>query len=181
MGITDIHSLSHTKWNCKYHIVFAPKYRRKVFYGNNRLEIGKILRELCRWKGVNIITAEVCIDHVHMFVEIPPKMSVSSFMGFLKGKSSIMPQEPFCCRGYYVDTAGKNAIAIQRYIENQLKEDEIAEQLTIDQIDPFTGSKKQVMQVADRSIALKRRQKTSLIGAKEKPLAKLVDNYFFPK
>ena len=81
----DINSLSHTSWNCKYHIVFAPKYRRKVFYGNNRLEIGKILRELCRWKGVNIIIAEVCIDHVHMFVEIPPKMSVSSFMGFLKG------------------------------------------------------------------------------------------------
>ena len=81
----DINSLSHTSWNCKYHIVFAPKYRRKVFYGNNRLEIGKILRELCGWKGVNIITAEVCIDHVHMFVEIPPKMSVSSFMGFLKG------------------------------------------------------------------------------------------------
>ena len=136
----DINSLSHTSWNCKYHIVFAPKYRRKVFYGNNRLEIG--------------ITAEVCIDHVHMFVEIPPKMSVSSFMGFLKGKSSIMIYErwgnmkykyrnrEFWCRGYYVDTAGKNAIAIQRYIENQLKEDEIAEQLTIDQIDPFTGSKK---------------------------------------
>lgn len=150
----DINSLSHTSWNCKYHIVFAPKYRRKVFYGNNRLEIGKILRELCRWKGVNIITAEVCIDHVHMFVEIPPKMSVSSFMGFLKGKSSIMIYErwgnmkykyrnrEFWCRGYYVDTVGKNAIAIQRYIENQLKEDEIAEQLTIDQIDPFTGSKK---------------------------------------
>ena len=89
----DINSLSHTSWNCKYHIVFAPKYRRKVFYGNNRLEIGKILRELCRWKGVNIIIAEVCIDHVHMFVEIPPKMSVSSFMGFLKGKSSIMIYE----------------------------------------------------------------------------------------
>ena len=150
----DINSLSHTSWNCKYHIVFAPKYRRKVFYGNNRLEIGKILRELCRWKGVNIIIAEVCIDHVHMFVEIPPKMSVSSFMGFLKGKSSIMIYErwgnmkykyrnrEFWCRGYYVDTVGKNAIAIQRYIENQLKEDEIAEQLTIDQIDPFTGSKK---------------------------------------
>ena len=150
----DINSLSHTSWNCKYHIVFAPKYRRKVFYGNNRLEIGKILRELCRWKGVNIIAAEVCIDHVYMFVEIPPKMSVSSFMGFLKGKSSIMIYErwgnmkykyrnrEFWCRGYYVDTVGKNAIAIQRYIENQLKEDEIAEQLTIDQIDPFTGSKK---------------------------------------
>ena len=86
----DIHSLSHTKWNCKYHIVFAPKYRRKVFYGSKRLEIGAILRELCNWKEVNIIEAEVCPDHIHMLVEIPPKMSVSSFMGFLKGKSSSM-------------------------------------------------------------------------------------------
>ena len=86
----DIHSLSHTKWNCKYHIVFAPKYRRKVFYGEKKLEIGKILRELCKWKGVNIIEAEVCPDHVHMLVEIPPKMAVSWFMGFLKGKSSLM-------------------------------------------------------------------------------------------
>ena len=90
MGMNDINSLSHTKWNCKYHIVFAPKYRRKEFYGINRLEIGKILRELCRWKDVNIITAEVCVDHVHIFVEIPPKVSISSFMGFLKGKSSVM-------------------------------------------------------------------------------------------
>ena len=86
----DINSLAHTKWNCKYHIVFAPKYRRKEFYGTNRLEIGKILRELCKWKDVNIITAEVCIDHVHMFVEIPLKLSISSFMGFLKGKSSVI-------------------------------------------------------------------------------------------
>ena len=86
----DINSLSHTKWNCKYHIVFAPKYRRKEFYGVNRLEIGKMLRELCKWKDVNIITAEVCADHVHMFVEIPPKVSISSFMGVLKGKSSVM-------------------------------------------------------------------------------------------
>ena len=83
-------SLSHTKWNCKYHVVFAPKYRRKVFYGSKRLEIGAILRELCNWKGVNIIESEVCPDHVHMLLEIPPKLSVSSFMGFLKGKSSIM-------------------------------------------------------------------------------------------
>ena len=93
MKNNDIHSLSHTKWNCKYHIVFAPKYRRKVFYGENRAEIGKILRELCNWKKVNIINAEVCPDHVHMLVEIPPKYSVSSFMGFLKGKSSIMIYE----------------------------------------------------------------------------------------
>lgn len=85
----DMNSLSHTTWNCKYHIVFAPKYRRKEFYGTNRLEIGKILRELCKWKEVNIITAEVCPDHVHMFVEIPPKLSVSSFMGFLKGENDL--------------------------------------------------------------------------------------------
>ena len=117
MKNNDIHSLSHTKWNCKYHIVFAPKYRRKVFYGEKRAEIGKILRELCNWKKVNIINAEVCPDHVHMLVEIPPKYSVSSFMGFLKGKSSIMIYEKwgnmkyrnreFWCRGYYVDTVGK--------------------------------------------------------------------------
>ncbi len=93
MKNNDIHSLSHTKWNCKYHIVFAPKYRRKVFYGEKRAEIGKILRELCNWKKVNIINAEVCPDHVHMLVEIPPKYSISSFMGFLKGKSSIMIYE----------------------------------------------------------------------------------------
>ena len=89
----DINSLSHTKWNCKYHIVFAIKYSRKEVYGVNRLEIGKILRELCQWKDVNIITAEVCSNHVHMFVEIPPKLSISSFMGFLKGKSSVMVYE----------------------------------------------------------------------------------------
>lgn len=86
-------SLAHTSWNCKYHIVFAPKYRRKIFYGEKRAEIGKILRELCNWKGVTIIQAEVCADHIHMLVEIPPKMSVSSFMGFLKGKSSLMIHE----------------------------------------------------------------------------------------
>ncbi len=149
MNNNDIHSLSHTKWNCKYHIVFAPKYRRKIFYGEKRLEIGKILRELCNWKEVNIINAEVCPDHVHMLVEIPPKMSVSSFMGFLKGKSSIMIYEKwgnikykyknrqFWCRGYYVDTVGKNTKAIDDYISNQLKEDRLNGQLTLDDIDPF--------------------------------------------
>ena len=86
----DMNSLSHTKWNCKYHIVFAPKYRRKAFYGSNRLEIGAILRELCSWKEVTIIESEVCPDHVHMFVEIPPKLSISTFMGYLKEKSSVM-------------------------------------------------------------------------------------------
>lgn len=147
----DIHSLSHTRWNCKYHVVFAPKYRRKVFYGEKRLEIGAILRELCNWKGVNIIQAEVCIDHVHMLIEISPKMSVSSFMGFLKGKSSIMIYEKwgnlkykyrgrqFWCRGYYVDTAGKNDKIIKEYIAKQLKEDELGEQLTFDVSDPFKG------------------------------------------
>ena len=95
MGLNDIHSLSHTKWNCKYHIVFAPKYRRKVFYYEKREVVGKILRQLCEWKGVNILEAEVCPDHVHMLLEIPPKMSVSSFMGYLKGKSSTMLYEQF--------------------------------------------------------------------------------------
>ena len=152
--MSDNNSLSHTTWNCKYHIVFAPKYRRKAFYGSNRAEIGSILRELCKWKGVNIINAEVCPNHIHMFVEIPPKMSVSSFMGFLKGKSSLMIYErwgnmkfkyrnrQFWCRGYYVDTVGKNADKINAYITNQLREDELAEQLTIDKIDPFTGSRR---------------------------------------
>ena len=146
----NIHSLSHSKWNCKYHIVFAPKYRRKVFYGEKRREVGKILRELCGWKGANILKAEVCPDHVHMFVEIPPKMSVSGFMGFLKGKSSLMIYEKFgdmkfkyrnrsfWCRGYYVDTVGKNTKKIVEYIEQQLKEDKLAEQIAIPDIkDPF--------------------------------------------
>ena len=91
--MNDRKSLAHTRWNCKYHIVFAPKYRRKQFYGEKREEKGKKLRELCGWKGVNIIEAEVCVDHIHMLVEIPPKMSVSSFMGFLKGKSSLIIHE----------------------------------------------------------------------------------------
>ena len=149
MKNNDIHSLSHTKGNCKYHIVFAPKYRRKVFYGEKRAEIGKILRELCNWKKVNIINAEVCPDHVHMLVEIPPKYSVSSFMGFLKGKSSIMIYEKwgnmkykyrnreFWCRGYYVDTVGKNTKAIDAYISNQLKEDRLNGQLTFEGVEPF--------------------------------------------
>lgn len=149
--MNDLRTLSHTTWNCKYHLVFAPKYRRKAFYGERRYEIGKILRELCGWKGVTIIEAEVCHDHVHMLVEIPPKMSVSSFVGFLKGKSSLMVYErwsnikykyrnrEFWCKGYYVDTAGKNARKIAEYIQNQLKEDALSDQLTLDLSDPFTG------------------------------------------
>ena len=93
--MNDVNGLSHTSWNCKYHIVFAPKYRRKVFYGEKRGEIGEILRTLCEWKKVKIVEAEVCADHVHMLVEIAPKYAVSSFMGFLKGKSSIMIYKKF--------------------------------------------------------------------------------------
>lgn len=112
--MNDTNSLAHTKWNCKYHIVFAPKYRRKVFFGEKRREIGKILRQLCEWKKVAIVEAEVCPDHIHMLLEIPPKIAVSSFVGYLKGKSSLMIYEQFpnlkykyrnrefWCRGYYV-------------------------------------------------------------------------------
>ena len=145
-------SLAHTLWNCKYHVVFAPKYRRKVFYGSKRLEIGAILRRLCEFKEVTIIEAEVCPDHVHMLLEIPPKMSVSSFMGYLKGKSSLMIYQrwgnmkfkyrnrEFWCRGFYVDTVGKNTKKIKEYISNQLKEDEEMTQLSIEfQGDPFKG------------------------------------------
>lgn len=147
----DNQSLAHTKWNCKYHIVFAPKYRRKVFFGQKRFEIGGIIRELCRWKGVELLSAEACPDHIHILVAIPPKMSVSSFMGFLKGKSSLMIYEKwgnmkfkyrnrqFWCRGYYVDTVGKNEKKIAEYISNQLKQDEMSEQLVLDFEDPFNG------------------------------------------
>ena len=150
---SDNNSLAHTKCNCKYHIVFAPKYRRKVFYGQHRAAIGKILRQLCEWKGVNIIEAEVCPDHVHMLVEIPPKISVSSFMGYLKGKSATMIYEQFgdlkykyrnrefWCKGYYVDTVGKNEARITEYVRNQLKEDEMSEQMVIPDVRPFKGSK----------------------------------------
>ena len=154
MKNNDIHSLSHTKWNCKYHIVFAPKYRRKVFYGEKRAEIGKILRELCNWKKVNIINAEVCPDHVHMLIRIPPKYSVSEIFGYLKGKSSLIifdrhanlkykyGNRTFWCRGYYVDTVGKNTKKIREYINNQLKEDWMADQISLSEyIDPFTGEK----------------------------------------
>ena len=154
MGLNDVHSLSHSKWNCKYHIVFAPKYRRKVFYGEKRNAIGKILRELCEWKGVNILEAEACPDHIHLFVEIPPKIAVSSFMGYLKGKSSPMIYEQFgelkykyrnrsfWCRGYYVDTVGKNANRIAEYIKHQLDEDRLGDQLRIPEADEFATKKK---------------------------------------
>ena len=148
----DKNILAHTTWNCKYHIVFAPKYRRKVFFAEKRLEIREILRKLCQWKGVEIIEGEVCPDHIHMLVSIPPKISVSDFMGYLKGKSSLMifdryanlkyryGNRKFWCRGYYVDTVGRNKKTIEEYIRNQLKEDKEYEQLTMSEVvDPFTG------------------------------------------
>lgn len=148
----DINSLAHTKWECKYHIVFAPKYRRQVIYKEIRKDIGMILGTLCRRKGVEIIEAECCPDHIHMLVRIPPKYSVSEVVGYLKGKSSLMIFEKhanlkykygnrhFWCRGYYVDTVGKNTAAIKEYIQKQLKEDLEYDQMTlVEYIDPFTG------------------------------------------
>ena len=152
--MTDTNSLSHTKWNCKYHIVFCPKYRRQEIYGKIKEDVGKILRKLCEAKGVEIIEAEACPDHIHMLVAIPPRLSVAQFMGYLKGKSSLMifdrhanlkykyGNRHFWCRGYYVDTVGRNEKKIAEYVRNQLQEDIIADQLTIKEyIDPFTGSK----------------------------------------
>ncbi len=150
----DIDSLTHTKWRCQYHIVFAPKYRRKIVFGKYRMEIGKILRKICeRIDGVEIIEANACEDHIHMLVTIPPKMSVSKFMGILKGKSSLMIFDQFAnlkykygnrhfwCRGYYVDTVGRNKTAIAKYIQNQMEEDRMCEQMSMKEyIDPFTGS-----------------------------------------
>ncbi len=146
----DTESLAHTTWNCKYHIVFAPKRRRMIIYGKLKADIGKIIRELCNRKGVEIIEANACRDHIHLFVKLPPKIAVSDFVGYLKGKSTLLIFErhgnlkykygnrKFWCRGYYVDTAGKNAKKIQMYIANQLKEDMISDQISMSEfIDPF--------------------------------------------
>ena len=148
----DTDSLAHTKWNCKYHIVFAPKYRRQVIYGKIKADIGKMLRKLCEYKQIEILEAEACKDHIHMLISVPPKYSISQIMGYLKGKSSLMIFEKyanlkykyvnrhFWCRGFYVDTVGRNKKAIAEYIRNQLQEDKGAEQLSIKEyIDPFTG------------------------------------------
>ena len=148
----DTESLAHTKWNCKYHIVFAPKYRRQIIYGKIKYDIGIMLRKLCEYKGVEIIEAEACKDHIHMLLSIPPKYSISQIMGYLKGKSSLMIFEKyanmkykygnrhFWCRGYYVDTVGRNKKAIQEYIRKQLQEDIASDQMSIKEyIDPFTG------------------------------------------
>ena len=153
--MNDNESLAHTTWNCKYHLVFAPKYRRREIYGKLRADIGKILRMLCQRKEVEIIEAECCPDHVHMLVKIPPKYSVAQIMGYLKGKSSLMifdrhanmkykyGNRHFWCRGYYVDTVGKNAKKIEEYIRTQLQDDIAEDQMSIKEyIDPFTGEKK---------------------------------------
>ena len=150
----DTNSLTHTTWNCKYHIVFAPKFRRKVIFGKIKMDVGKIIRTLCEQKGVEIIEAEACIDHVHILVSIPPKISVSAFVGYLKGKSSLMifdrhadlkykyGNRHFWCKGYYVDTVGKNKKAIAEYIRKQLQEDVATDQISMKEyIDPFTKEK----------------------------------------
>ncbi len=152
--MNDNESLAHTTWNCKYHLVFAPKYRRREIYGKLRADIGKILRMLCQRKEVEIIEAECCPDHVHMLVKIPPKYSVAQIMGYLKGESTLMifdrhanlkykyGNRHFWCRGYYVDTVGENAKKIEEYIRTQLQEDIAEDQLTLKEyIDPFTGKK----------------------------------------
>lgn len=152
--MNDIQSLSHSKWRCQYHIVFAPKYRRQEIYGKLKVDIGQILRKLCEQKKVEIIEAEACPDHIHMLVSIPPNISVAQFMGYLKGKSSLMifdrhanlkykyGSRHFWCRGYFVDTVGRNKKAIAEYIKNQLQEDIASDQISMKEyVDPFTGSK----------------------------------------
>ena len=148
----DTNSIAHTKWECKYHIVFARKYRRQIIYGKIKMDIGQMLRKLCEYKGIEIIEAEACKNHIHMLISIPPKYSVAQIMGYLKGKSSLLIFEKyanlkykygnrhFWCRGYYVSTVGANRKAIQEYIRNQLQEDYTDEQMSIKEyVDPFAG------------------------------------------
>ena len=150
----EIKSLAHSKYRCQYHVVFAPKYRRKVIYGKLRKDIGEILRKLCEQKNAEIIEAEACVDHIHMLVSIPPYISIAQFMGYIKGKSSLMifdrhanlkykyGTRNFWCRGYYVDTVGRNKKVIAEYIKNQLEDDLAKDQYTLKEyIDPFTGDK----------------------------------------
>ena len=146
-------SLSHTRWNCKYHIVFIPKYRRKEVYGKIRTDIGQIIRQLCAYKDVEIIEAHAMPDHIHMLVRIPPKIAVSNFMGYLKGKSSLMIFERhanlkykygnrnFWAKGFYVSTVGLDTKKVQEYIRDQEKEDMIQDNLSSKEYkDPFKGS-----------------------------------------
>ena len=148
----DKDSLAHSKWNCKYHIVFAPKYRRQIVYKQISADIGQIIRALCARKGIEILEAAAMPDHIRLYVKIPPKYSVSEVMGYRKGKSSLMifdrhanlrykyGNRHFWCRGYYVDTVGRNEKAIQEYVRNQLQEDVAADQIRLKEFtDPFTG------------------------------------------
>ena len=150
----EVKTLSHSTYRCEYHIVFAPKYRRRVIYGQLKADIGRILRQLCEAKKVEIIEAEACKDHIHLLVSIPPYMSIAQFVGYLKGKSTLMifdrhanlkykyGSRNFWCRGYYVDTVGKKKKKIREYIRNQLQEDYTQDQMTLKEyIDPFTGKK----------------------------------------
>lgn len=148
--MSDINTLAHTTWRCKYHVVFAPKFRRMVIYGKIKTDIGKILRKLCTRKGVEIIEAQACPDHIHMLLCIPLKYAVSDFIGYLKGKSSLEIFERhanlkykygnrrFWCKGYYVDAVGRNEKAIKKYIAEQLQEDRMSDQLVLKElVDPF--------------------------------------------
>lgn len=150
----EIKHLSHSTYRCQYHIVFAPKYRRKVIYGQLRTDIGQILRKLCEQKNVEILEATVMPDHVHLLVSIPPYISIAQFMGYIKGKSTLMifdrhanlkykyGSRHFWCRGYYVDTVGRNEKVIREYIKNQTEEDYMQDQMSLKEfMDPFTGSK----------------------------------------
>ena len=145
-------SLSHTRWNCKYHIVFIPKYRRKEIYGKLRSDIGQIIRQLCSYKGVEIIEAHAMPDHIHMLVRIPPKIAVSNFMGYLKGKNSLMIFERhanlkykygnrnFWAKGFFVSTVGLDTKKVQEYIKDQEKEDMMQDNLSNKEYkDPFKG------------------------------------------
>ena len=150
----EIKHTAHSSYRCEYHIVFGPKYRRKEIYGKLRKDIGEILRKLCEEKGVEIIEAKACPEHIHMLVSIPPHLSVAQFIGFLKSKSALMifdrhanlkykyGRRNFWSRGYFVDTVGKNERVIQEYIKNQLERDYVQDQVSLKEyIDPFTGNK----------------------------------------
>ena len=144
-------SLTHCKYECKYHLVFAPKFRRQIIYGKLKAEVGKILRKLCEYKKIEIIEAEACVDHIHMLISFPPKYSIAQVVGYLKGKSSLMIFDKFAnlkykygnrhfwCKGYYISTVGRNEKKIKEYIQNQLQEDMASEQMTMKEyLDPFS-------------------------------------------
>ena len=150
----NTNSLLHSKWDCKYHIVFAPKYRRREIYGKIKADIGKILRKLCEAKNVEIIEGNACPDHIHLYVSIPPNVNIAAFIGYLKGKSSLMifdrhanlkykyGNRHFWCRGYYISTVGRNEKVIAEYVKNQTQEDIVYDQMSLKEyIDPFTGDK----------------------------------------